>query len=94
VAAQLSADRKTILVRVTNVKESLGGGTANTKGEEQRLSVFDLLKGEGVLTEHELASLESADTGEDNGWLYWAIARSQEKGSTWQLHSDPFAPLA
>mmetsp|Transcript_20237 Transcript_20237/g.43218 ORF Transcript_20237/g.43218 Transcript_20237/m.43218 type:complete len:153 (-) Transcript_20237:31-489(-) len=86
--AELSPDCKTLLVRVTNVEESIGS-SKNTRGREERLSVFDLLKEKGVLTEEELTALEGVATGKDEG--YEPAAPPKEKGSTWQLHSDPFA---
>jgi hypothetical protein len=87
--AQLSPDCQTLLVRITDVKESLGGGVANTKGGEERLSVYDLLKGQGWLTPKELALLKDGQTGA--GDSFEPTTRPVEKGSTWQLHSDPFA---
>ena len=88
VTAQLSPDCKTLLVRVTNVKESLGNAPANTQGGEERLSVFELLKGKGCLTMEELHVLQCADIGADD--TFEPDGGPREKGSTWQLHSDPF----
>ena len=75
-------------MRVTDVNERVGGRTANTKGGEKRLSVFGLLRSGGVLSEPELASLSGADNAKDEA--FEPNTKPQEKGSTWQLHSDPF----
>ena len=50
--APLSPDGTPLLVCDTNVRESIGR-SENTKGSEERLSVFDLLVKAGVLTEEE-----------------------------------------
>lgn len=89
--ANLSGDKKTLLVRVTNVNERLGGGgvqTENTKSQEQLLSVFDLLKENGALTDAELSNLKALEVNKDEAY---APATAGEQGSTWQLHSGPFA---
>ena len=90
VTAQLSPDCKTLLVRVTNVQESVGGA-ANTQGGEERLSVFGALKAKGCLTTEELAVLQGADAGADGS--FEPTTQPGEQGSTWQLHSDPFAAV-
>mmetsp|Transcript_6970 Transcript_6970/g.19221 ORF Transcript_6970/g.19221 Transcript_6970/m.19221 type:complete len:162 (-) Transcript_6970:94-579(-) len=87
-SASLSEDRKTLLVRITNVNERLGGWHENTKVSEERLSVCDLLVKAGVLTSEEIQDLRDGGVAKDDDYVP-AVA-SVEQGSTWRLHHDPF----
>jgi hypothetical protein len=84
--ATLSPDGRTLLVRVTNVRESIGR-SENTKGSEERLSVFDLLVKAGVLTEEETTACRGSVAAAAD----ITPSSQPELGSTWQLHNDPFA---
>ena len=83
--ATLSPDGTTLLVRVTNVRESIGR-SENTKGSEERLSVFDLLVKAGVLTEEETTACRGSVAAAAD----FAPSSQPELRSTWQLHNDPF----
>ena len=87
-SASLSEDGKTLLVRITNVDESLFERHENTKGSEERLSVFDLLVEAGALTREEIQDLRDGGVAKDDDYVP-AVA-FVEQGSTWRLHHDPW----
>ena len=86
-SASMSADKTTILTRLTNVNESIGS-SKNTRGGEERVNVLQLLKKKNALTNDELAALEGASGATKTDANF--TGHASERGSTWQLHNNPW----